>query len=135
MIRSTPPRMLRREDVLAAREKVWLERTDDDAMFRYGDVMADKRGQSDGTPLWRYGFKRAGWWIKPRLDSVIFRPYLRARKDLTLENGGTYDHDFTRGTIILLWGSSYGRPANRTLLPFPGRSGVHYREIISEENE
>lgn len=138
-IHSTPPRMLRREDVLRERERLWQQRTDDDALTRYGDCIAGKPnprlGDNPlGSFLWRYGWRRAGWWIRPRLSSVVFRPYLTARKDLSREEGGVYDHDFTRGTIILIWGSSYGVPARRTVLPFLGRSGVHYREIISEED-
>ncbi|WLJ71154.1 hypothetical protein [Sphingomonas phage Carli] len=139
-IHSTPPRMLRREDVLAARLKTWESRTDDQAMFRFGDSVASKlRPVWDGlnaqpSDLWTYGFRRAGWWVKPRLDSVVFRPYLNARKDLSLEDGGVYDYDMKRGTFILLWGSSYGVPCKRSLIYWPG-DGRHYREMISEENK
>ncbi len=132
-IYSTPPRMLRREDVLAARLNTLEALTDDEAMTRYGDVIAWKPRRDElPSDLWRYGYRRADWWIKPRLDSVVFRPYLTAVKDLSCEDGGRYDYDFTRGTFILLWGSSYGVPARRRLIYWDGMLR-HYREIISEE--
>ncbi len=125
---------LRRADVRASREAVWDRRVEEDVPTRYADVIARKPqpawGDSpEGSDLWQYGFRRAGWWIKPRLEGVVFRPYLYARKDLSLEDGGVYDHDYRQGAFWLLWGSSYGVPVRRTLLHYI--VDRHYREVIS----
>lgn len=133
-IYSTPERGIRREDVVAGRLKVWDSRTNDEAFFRFGDVIAGKPLLPREKPsrLWLYGYRRADWWIKPRLSCVVFRPYLIARKDLSQPDGGHYDYDYTRGAFILIWGSSFGVKARRKTILWDG-DGRHYREIISEE--
>jgi hypothetical protein len=130
---SVPDRGVRREDIMAAREKVWLARTDDQAYSRFGDTIDggfDARREQRPSALWRYGYRRAPWWIKHRLSTVVFRPYLDAKKDLSLEDGGRYEYDMSRGTIILLWGSSYGAPAKRHCIYVD--FGKHYGEAIRD---
>lgn len=123
---------IRRADIIAEREAAFAARTKEDGYTRYGDVMA-YRDYPKSSPLYRYGYRRAHWWIKPRLSAVRFRPDLQATQDLSRESGGTYVYDYCNGTITLFYGSSYGVPASQRSFRLEGNR--HYTEIISEEND
>lgn len=120
---------IRRADIRAIRELTWRNRTEDSLYSRMGDVLAYRR-YPENSDLWRYGYRKADWWIKPRLDGVRFRPDLTAQQDLSREEGGVYEYDYCNGTITLFYGSSYGVPARQRSFRLEGTR--HYLETISQ---
>lgn len=121
---------IRYRDILADREAEFAKRTREGGYSRVGDVLAWGDCHKDGA-LWRYGYRRAHWWIKPRLSMVRFRPDLQATQDLSRDSGGTYIYDYCNGTITLFYGGGPGVPASQRSFRLEGDR--HYTEIISEE--
>lgn len=123
---------IRRADILAEREAEWARRTSEDSYSRFGDVMA-YRDYPKGSDLWRYGYRKAPWWIKRHLSGVRFRPDLDATQDCSRDSGGRYIYDYCNGTITLFYLSEYRVPARRWSFRLEGHR--HYTEIISEETK